>query len=50
MRTWDFLDTASLPSMAFDESGSLLSFSSAIGVKSVGVATGKVARVFGKNE
>jgi len=50
MRFWDSLDKAMLPSLSFDESSSLLTFASPIGIKTVSVSTGKVLRIFGKGE
>ena len=47
---WNCLDRANLPSCVFDETSSLLCYSSPIGVKVVNAATGKLVRVYGKNE
>ena len=50
MRQWDSMDRAFLPSLVFDESSSLLCYTSPIGVKTVNFATGEVLKVFGKSE
>ena len=52
MRQWDndSVDRTCLPSLAFDDSSSLLCYSSPIGVKMASVATGHVLRVYGKVE
>ena len=50
MRTWDSMDKASLPSLVFDESSSLLIYSSPIGVKTASVATGQTLQVYGMGE
>jgi len=50
MSHWDSLDKSMLPGLSFDETSSLLTYSSPIGIKTVSVSTGKVLRVFGKGE
>ena len=50
MRQWDSLEKSAMPSLAFDETSSLLIFTSPIGVKTASVATGNTLRVYGKGE
>lgn len=50
MRSWDSMDRASMPSLVFDETSSLLIYSSPIGVKTASVVTGQTIRVYGKGE
>jgi len=47
---WGTMERAYLPSLAFDESSSLLCYSSPIGVKLGSAATGKLLKVYGKGE
>ena len=47
---WNSTDRAYLPGLAFDESSSLLCYSSPVGVKVVSAASGKLLRVYGKVE
>lgn len=50
MRGWDGTDRACLPGLVFDDTSSLLCFSSPVGIKVASVATGETLRVHGKSE
>lgn len=50
IREWDSLDGAVLPGLSFDETGSLISYSSPLGVKTASVGTGELLKILGKNE
>ena len=47
---WDKDDCVCLPGLQFDESSSLLIYSSPVGIKTASVATGQLLRLHGKPE
>lgn len=50
MRLWDMQCRSALPSLVFDETSSLLVYSSPIGIKVASAATGACLKIYGKVE